>query len=377
MVRAVRAVLTSAEYLNLPVYVAQRGASFRFDLIDGPSNRQLGELHPLLDSPPSLDHDTEATISRKLQGVTLSVADSREINPLTDRIALTMIIAGQWEFPLGRYMFSDVTRARYSQGTITAATLVDEMFLVDQPMTAGFNAANQPVDVAIRRLLDGLPIGEIVIDATSQTSSNSWAAGTSRGSVLTELATVGGLFKPWFNHRNELRAIRSFEPGAQVPDIDLDSPARVWRDSIAEADDLLTAPNQFVVVSNNTGGSYSEDGSDKPAPPPVTGVYNVPSSAPHSQAQRGFALPRIVEAQVSTYAAAAIYARTLGQQQDVYRRVELSTPLDPRHDGYQVIRWDGRLWLETGWSMGLTAGGEMRHKLRRAFPPTGEDVIPA
>lgn len=369
-------MLSPDELLNLDTYVGQVACSFRFDVVDNLGVNQ-GTVTPLADNPPSLEHDTDSTISRRVSSFTLGVADSAAINPLTDRIAITMILgdAARTEYPLGRYMYADTTRARYSQGTLTPSTLFDEMFIVDQALEEGFNALGQPVDVAIRRLLEGLPIGVVLIDAVSQTSVNSWGAGTGRGSALTELATVGGLFKPWFNNLNQLQAIRAFEPGAQVPDIDLDSPPRVFRGSIAESDDLLSAPNRYVVVSNNTGGQMSTDGEDEAPPPPVVGVYDVPSSAPHSIAQRGFIIPTVVERQVTTATAAAVYARTLGRQRDVYQRVQLSTPPDPRHDGYQVIKWDQRLWLETAWSMTLRSGGEMRHTLRRAYPPTNEDVL--
>ena len=368
-------MLSPDELLNLPSYVGQVACSFRFDVVDGATGVNLGTVTPLVDSTPSLEHDTESTISRRVNGFTLGVADSTAINPLNDRIAVVMILgdAARTEYPLGRYMFADVTRAQYSQGTQTPATLFDEMFIVDQALEQGFSANGQPVDVAIRRLLEQLPIGQVLIDSTSQTSDNSWAAGTSRGSALTDLATAGGLFKPWFNNHNQLQAIRAFEPGVQIADIDLDSPPRVFRDSIAESDDLLSAPNRYVVVSNNTGGTMSVDGEEQPPPAPVVGIYDVPSSAPHSIAQRGFVIPKVVEAQVTTYTAASVYARTLGRQRDVYQRLELSTPPDPRHDGYQVVKFDSRLWLETAWSMPLRPGGDMRHTLRRAFPPTNED----
>lgn len=365
------------DVLNLPAYIGQVGCSFRFDVTDGSTGVALGTVTPLADSPPSLEHDAESTISRRLTGLTLGVADSAAINPLSDRIAVTMVLGDRQrtQFPLGRYMFADAVRARHSQGTITPATLFDEMFIVDQALEQGFNANGQAADIAILRLLDGLPIGEIYLDAATQSSTLSWGAGSSRGTALTELATVGGLFKPYFNHLNQLRGIRAFEPGDRPADIDLDAPPRVWRDSIAESDDLLSAPNRYIVVSNNTGGQFSTDGEELPAPDPVVGVYDVPSTAPHSISQRGFVLPKVLDRQVITSTAAAVYARTYGRQRDVFQRVELSTAPDPRHDGWQVVKWDDRLWLETGWSMVLAAGGEMRHKLRRVYPASGEDVL--
>lgn len=370
-------MLSPDDLLDLPEHIGQVGCSYRFDVVDGTSGVHMGTVTPISDNVPTLEHDTDSTISRRVSPFTLGTADSAAINALRDRIDIVMVLGdtARTEFPLGRYMVSDNPRATYSQGTITPMTLFDEMFIIDQDMERAFSALSQPVDTAIGRLLDGLPIGAIVMDATSQTSGNAWGAGTARGSVLTELATVGGYFKPWFDHRHRLRVRRAFEPGAQVPDINLDTPPRVFRDSIARSDDLLTAPNRYVVVSNNTGGQFSEDGSEQPPPPPVYGVYDVPSSAPHSISQRGFVLPKVVEAQVATSTAAALYARTLGRQRDVYERVELTTPPDPRHDGYDVIQFDGVLWLETAWSLPLEPGGAMRHKLRRAYPTTGEDVL--
>ena len=123
---------------------------------------------------------------------------------------------------------------------------------------------------------------------------------------------------------------------------------------------MLFRSNRFVVVSNDPGSDAE----------PVVGVYDVPASAPHSIAQRGFVLPKTVDVQVRSQAQATVYARTLGLQQTVYEVVELSTPVDPRHDAYEVVRWDGVRWLEVSWTMPLVPGGEMRHTLRRAYPET-------
>ncbi|SCG15545.1 hypothetical protein GA0070610_1779 [Micromonospora echinofusca] len=350
------------DLLDLPAHLGQRSASYRFDLIDGRTGVRRGALTPLRGSSPSLSHDGTSTIARRVSGLTLGVDDAARVNPVTDRIAVWMVLgdAGRTEYPLGRYMIGDAADLVTSAGSTSPLTLFDEMFLVDQEMEIGFDAGGQLVDQAVARLLDGLPIGAVMVDATEFTSVSSWSPGTSRASALRDLAASGGYFMPWFGHQGLLRLRRAFDPASEAVTIDLDASGRVIRGSISRVSGLLDAPNRFVAVSNDPGSDAE----------PVVGVYDVPASAPHSIARRGFVLPKTVDVQVRSQAQATVYARTLGIQQTVYETVELSTPADPRHDAYDVVRWNGRRWLEVGWTLPLVPGGAMRHTLRRAYADT-------
>ena len=53
----------------------------------------------------------------------------------------------------------------------------------------------------------------------------------------------------------------------------------------------------------------------------------------------------------------------------MFETVSVTTALDPRHDSYDVIRWQGENWLETAWSMDLAEGGNMTHQLRKSYAP--------
>lgn len=350
--------------LDLAYAGGQRSVSYRFELLDGATGMRRGELTPLRDTSPSLTHDVTGTIVRMVSGMTLGVADARRVRPLTDRVAISMMVGGR-TYSLGRYMVGDAAELVTSAGASVALTLYDEMFLIDQPLEAGYEASGLLVDHAIVGLLEGLPIGDVLVDPTELTSVSAWSPGSMRGIALRDLCRQGGYFLPWFTHAGKLRVKAAFEPAAQQPTIDLDAAQRVIRGSITRGTELVTAPNRFVVVSNDPGSDAD----------PVVGTYDVPTQAPHSIARRGFVLPQVVEAQLPSQAAATAYARTLGIQQTVYESVELSTAADPRHDGYDVVRWDGALWLETGWTMPLVPGGEMRHQLRRAYPDTGGDEL--
>lgn len=363
--------------LNLAAFVGQVGCTFRFDVVDGPSGRRRGTLHPLSDPTPTLAHDSTSTISRRLSGVTLGPEDAEWFLPLSDRVEVTMVLgdSARTEFPLGQYLVADDSRLTYSNGDLVPLTLYDNMFIVDQEIEEGFNAGGLPADVAIRNLLQYLPLGVIQIEATAgERVYQSWAAGTGRGQAIGDLATAGGYFLPWFDHQNRMRFVRAFEPGDSEPDINLDGPGRVYRESISFNSDLVTAPNRFIVRSNAAGMELGDEGDEKVELPPVVGYYDVPSSAPYSISSRGFTISQTIEAQVRTRTAAAIYARTLGQQRSVYERCTLTTPPDPRHDGYDVVRFRGVNWLEIGWNMPLISGGAMTHTLRRAYPATGEEA---
>ena len=132
----------------------------------------------------------------------------------------------------------------------------------------------------------------------------------------------------------------------------------VIADTIARTDDILAAPNRFVVVGNGSASVNSE----------LVGVYDLPPSAPHSIANRGFVIQQTTDMQLASASQATAAARTIGMRSTPVEQYDLTTPPDPRHDSYQVIRWRDENWLETAWSMECIEGGNMSHTLRRAYP---------
>lgn len=357
--------ISERAWLDLDRYVGARNVSYAFELIDGVNGEHRGYLHPARGSSPSLTHDATSTISRRLQGITLDPVEAALFRPLVDRIEVTMTIEGAGTYPLGRYMAADDITIPDTDGIrgdpdayVRTITLYDEMLIVDQPMGDSFSANGLVVAEVMRDLLADLPIRTPLIEGGPQTCDSGWSAGTSRASVWSDLATAGGYRTPWFDHDNNPRCVRATDPDDSAVDIDLDTIPRVYRGTITVTDETPTAPNRYVVVSNDTGESDL----------PVVGIYDVPSSAPHSIANRGFVLPTVVDAQVTTTEQAQVYARTLGLQDQRVQRVEFSTPPDPRHDGYTVVRFLGERWVEMGWGLTLTPGGAMTHTLTRVYP---------
>lgn len=370
--------------------IGQRSSSFRFSLIDIDGVRDPDDLTPLKGSNPSIGHDTTRTVKRTMS-LALGVADTARFDPVRQRVEVSMIVDGV-TYPLGRYMAADRARAGSTGGNQASIAFTDEMAQVAVPLERGFSApqANGAASslggnivILVRALLnrfrlfdphdawggtDGailesggyIPV-EIDVEPTPYLAFNSWRAGTSGGQVLEDLAVAGDYWSPWMDNLGTFRMIRTFDPASPsvAPLSNWDATRAVIRSSVSYTDDLLTAPNRFVVISNKGSGTNADQ--------EVVGTYDTPASAPWSIANRGFVIPEIRDVQVDSSIAATVAARNIGRRQQVFERAQVSTPPDPRHDSYDTIVWNGVRWLELAWTLQLTEGAPMVHTLRRVY----------
>lgn len=352
--------------LDLPPWVGQRTATFRFDVINGVTGEIKDSIHPMRGAV--IKHQTSQTIKRQLS-MTLGARDTATIDLIQDRVLPWMVFPNGNEYPLGRFMFTDSSRQVFTSGKLSNVILNDEMYLVDQQIQNGFSSVPfinpielQPttrglnVGIVITNLLENLPI-YFNYESTPFNSVSSWGAGARRGQIVENLALTGDFFSPWFDHHGVLRFIRSFNPAEKIPDFDWDSGNQVLRSSIVENDDLLNAPNRFIVVSNAPGDRDTA----------TYGSADVPVNSPHSIERRGFVIASVHDLQALTNDQCAAIARNYVERQTVFEAVSLTTAPDPRHDSYNVIRWNGELWLELSWTMTLTEGAPMQHNLRKAY----------
>jgi len=341
--------------LDLDRSLGQRQATWRFDVVDGVTGIHMGQITPVRQAG-QIGHDATRTTKRQL-GLSLGVADAAAINAITDRISVSMLVGGG-VYPQGRFMFTADARTVSTGGTRSTDTLVDEMFLVDQQISEGFPSVSAlSVQEAVYALIAGLPLLGASVEPSPYALVGSWAPGTTRGQILAALATQGDYQTPWFDNNGIFRMIRTVDPGAAEPTLDFDRGNRVIRDSPTITSDLLSAPNRFI-VSSNAGAAQGV---------PIVGQYDVPPSAPHSIQNRGFVVPSVTTLQVGTPDQAAAAARQLGLTQTIAVTAQLTTAPDPRHNSYDVVRWQGANWLESGWSMTLAEGAPMSHTLRRGF----------
>lgn len=350
---------------DLPAWVGQRQVSYRFTLIDGSTGGPVAQVFPLRGA--TLSHDTGGSLYKRTVSLSFTATDTALIDPALHRVRIDMLVDGR-VWPLGRYCFTSPTWQRFSGGqALLDAQLADEMVLLDSELERPFAvvpvATSAPgllggaqAGATAERLLSGYPV-TTRIDPSSVEISNAWQTGSTVATVLHDIATLGGYLPPWFDHAGRLRMIRDFEPATVPPDIDLDVGNRVLRGSVQESNEIADAPNRVLVISNGVSSDEA----------PVYGSYDVPPDAPHSFERTGVRRVRKFDLQLASAFQADAVAASLGRRATGYQYVELSTPPDPRHDSYQVVRWAGTSWLETKWSLPLTAGGEMKHTLRRAY----------
>lgn len=338
--------------LDLDPWVGQRQATFRFELFNGVTGENLGTVTPIRTA--MLTHDTTRTIKRQLS-MDLGVVDTATVNPITDRIRLFMVFPSGAEYPLGVYMFTDASSLFSTGGNVGSMVLNDEMFLVDQQIEDAIAGSGLAVTTVIHNVLDDLPI-TFSTEPSPFSSVENWGIGTTRGQILEALAVSGDYFSPWFDNEGILRFIRTFNPADLLPDFNWDEGNKVIRSNILETSDLLTSPNRFIVISNAANDPSQE----------VTASADVPANAPHSIPNRGFVIADVLDLQLTNGLQASAVAQGIANRFTVFERVGISTAPDPRHDSYNIIKWQGANWLELAWSMSLQ-DGTMSHLLRKAY----------
>lgn len=341
------------DLLDLQPWVGQRSSTFTFELINGLTGEHLGFITPIRNA--QLTHDTSRTIKRQLT-IALGVVDTEFVDPLTARVLLSMRLGDGSVWPLGRYMFTDDTMTRFTSGRLSNVVLADEMFLIDQEISEGFDSSGLTTTSSYEILLSDFDVTFVSDASDGLVMAQSWTVGSHRGSIMESLAVAGNYFSPWFGNDSALHLIRSFDPATQVPQFDWDAGNQVIREGIVESSNILTAPNRFMVISNTSANE------------PIVGIANVSVTAPNSFANRGFYITATSTLQLSDASQAAAVARGLANRLTIFETVNLATAIDPRHDSYDVIFWRDNFWLELSWGMQLTEGGKMTHTLRKAYP---------
>lgn len=350
---------TDAQLLDLDG-VSVRTDRFRFDLLNA-SNTKVGEIHPVYGC--QIDNAAGQAIKRRLSGVVLTADEYADVDPLAHRVRPMMLLENGSEYPLGVFLFADTMTVRHSYGTTLTATLVDQGLILGQQLRntvavqQGTNCATALADVAAEA-----GITTVQIDTTSASTGAPlvWPAGKSSatyGKVLSDLAALAGFHDPYFDNSGTFVARALVDPSIITATLTYRDGGRILAESMAEANDMLAAPNLFVIIDTASTGN------------PVTYSYELSADAPHSYARRGFYVPKMVEAPgVANVDNALALAQTAASAEPLaWETIRFSSPLDPRHDTYDVVDYRGINYLELAWKMTLAAGGIMDHEVKRVL----------
>lgn len=351
--------------LDLDPGIGQVASSIRFEVVDR-DLEVVGTVRPL--EAASINAKVQGNIKRTLNGVRLGESALRDLDPFRHRIKPWWVLEDGTEWPLGVFVF---TASAIHVGTYVSTldtTLMDQEHILDQGTNATFSiAAGGSIRTAVEALIGQLRITNVVLPSTTVTVGDPvvWAAGTSRLRILNELCALAGWLSPYFDNDGVL-VIRT------PPDVDHDAPdhvydsnaqhrCRILRASIVQNDNLLDAPNVFVVICS--GPSDGE----------IVGAAQVDPRLPWSVANRGYEVVEVIRVQGLTSTAQAEYlAAVYASQAGGYRNVTFDGTADPRHDLFQLVEYDGVTYREIAWNLTLKPGGSHSHTLTRGgFPRSG------
>lgn len=352
----------------------QRAVTYRFDLL-GNDNSFQGTLDVLSDNPPTVTNNINRDVKRSLDNLRLPPSVTADINTLTERVMVWGVMEDRTEYPLGVFLFAEASRrlalygsvqyAAVGDGYLTEGTMLDQGITLNQGSRGiNFYGPGQSVQAAIIQQLEAGGVIEYDVDASSATISEwiSWKPDEKRLKVINDLCRMGGYYSLYFDNRGRARAQQVPTLDATDPTLTYDVGGTVFEDTIVETDDLLKAPNVYVVV--NSGFTEA----------PVWGEWQVPASAPNSYANRGFFVVSNHDVQgVESRSAARRAAKGIGQADyATYRWATLSAVADWRHDTFDVIGWKGDRYRAQQWSHALDPSAQvMRHEWRRVW---SEDV---
>jgi hypothetical protein len=351
-------VATGADLLDLTVLA--RAEKVRFDVVDSTA-KLVGTVTPI--RPCTIDNDSGQQIKRKLTGFQLASSDYASVNPLVHRIRPYWVLSSGDEYPGGVFMFADASSQRFSYGRTMAASLVDQSLLLSQQLAETLSfPSGTTAPAAILQTINAAGIFTANIATSSYTFGSATAypagtAGTTYAKVLADLCQNAGFYTPYFDNTGMLQVKATTSVASATPTLNYIDGGRIISQSMTESNDLLAAPNRFLVIDTSaTTGA-------------VAYPYTIPATAPHSFENRGFYITQVIPSPGvgDVTQAQAVGAAYYSSNPQAYETVVFSSPADPRHDTFDVINYRGTNYLETKWSIVCSPGGPMTHTAVRVY----------
>jgi hypothetical protein len=349
--------------------IGQRAASFQFELLDK-TNSFLGDLTVDMDAGASITNSINRNPKRQMGGIRLPPKVTAEVNTLTERVKPWMVMQDGSRYPLGVFLFADASRSLVLSGSVdqsvlgdayeTNATMLDQLVTIDQGSRGvNFYGPGASIYDALVQQLEVAGVTDYFIEPTDAQIAQwvVWKPSESRLKVINDLAGMAGFYSLYFDN-NGTAQLRSVPSLASVePTLNYGPGTNVVAGSVVESDDLLDAPNTYVVVNSGfTAG-------------PIWGEWMVPASAPNSFQNIGYHRVVTIDQQgIESNTAATKAAKAYGQADyATYRWVNLASAINPLHDTFDIVGWKTDKYREQSWEIPLNDSGDMKHELRRIW----------
>ena len=353
-----------------------REIGFNYVIVRGGAD--YGKLWPAMDTAPVVRMDEAGAIKSRFSadflpavfGFDDQLIPGAEVNWLTDEIRPELVIDGT-VYPLGIFLPATVQESRGREGTQLRTLHVeayDRCWIVRDHYTetTTYFSAGVNYITAVESLLTSAGIALISstpTEATLAEAREDWNIGTSYLEIINQLLSEINYNPLWFD--KDGTAI--LEP-ASVPSaasirytFDLADPATLARPGVQRNTDIYSAPNVFICVCSNA---------DKSGPMVARSENTNPQSQLAIQ-RRGRRIAKVVQVNnIADQDELQAYADRLRNEsmitsETIYLTTGLLTGFGV-DDVVGLIESDEMtVCIERGWTMTLTAGGNMQHTLEK------------
>lgn len=341
--------------------IGQRQSEVRYEVLDQALN-VIGTVKPLDSALPVIENNIHRTVKRDLRSMRLATEDQAAIDPFADRLRPVWVLENGATYSLGIFIFGSMDRLRREYGLDADVSAVDQTIILDQGVetTVSLNTGDS-VRTALLAQFAAAMIPVYDVDTSIGTSISApiaWPAGTTRLRIINDLAAMGSAYSAYFDN-NGVGRVRRVESVTEVTVADhiYHEGGRILRGSMVETDDLIEAPNRYLVIDSAAVEAA------------ITGFFDVPADAPHSAFNRGFVVTKVIDEQglgsvtEAQDRAIAAYSQDRGN----YQWAQFSSPPDPRHDTFDSVDYLGTIYREQNWMLPLIEGSEMTHSLRKTY----------
>ena len=314
-------------------------------------------------APPTLTASTSAAIRMALSGTFAHDDDIDYVNYMLEPV---LIINGI-EYPLGVYMIGTLTRTHGASSVEDEIEAYDQCLLLQQTRLENrlHFAKGEQYTRCVTRLLMMAGIGQASVTQSSemlQTDREDWDVGTDLLTIANELLNEINYEHIWFNFAGEAVIQPRRDASIDNPTVRYAADAySLLQAGSTSTIDSYDAPNVFIAMVPNP---------DYDGWLTATAVNDNPGSA-LSTVQRGRRIVKKVQLNnIASQGELQKYVNNM-RMNSMYasEKITFATAVNANHQIDEVVELYSKnmtgVYLETGWSMELAAGGTMQHTAER------------
>lgn len=347
-----------------------RNIKFKYILLDS-NNSIKTELNNVIDA--EINFKSLANIKRAGKFL-IKESDDINIDWLNDRIQPFIMFkvpnSNTWlEWSLGVYLLSSPKRKSTGKSIIRDVEAYDLMLILSDEKIDKRHLApkGKRYTDEIKELITGCKVYQTNITSSSKTlrSDKEFEIGTSKLTIINQLLKEINYSSIWTDEKGYFTASPYVLPSYRTKDYEYFNDELSIINGIEEEMDTFNVPNKFIVVSSN------------PDNEPLVSTYtNDNINSPTSTVNRKGRIVtkyKNVDDIADQQSLDAYTKRTAEESSNIYGHITFNSAIMPHHSFQDCLylKHDqlgiNNNYIETEWSMKLSIGALMKHKVRRVI----------